>query len=115
MTSASTNYAITHVTYVLPGPQRTLLECFRCFKLALPAVQSTQVPEGSGDSGTVDFCGLVPAAIFAVRRVVFPALPIILKRRLCTRPKLALVSTSENLTTKYVTMRKLDISVPSDE
>ena len=70
----------TYVTHVLPGPQRTLLECFRCFKLALSAVQSPQIPKCSGDCRTVYFCRLVPTAILAVRCVIFSALSVVLQR-----------------------------------
>lgn len=89
----------THVTYVLPRPQRTLFECLRCFKLALPAIQCSQIPEGGGDSRAVYFSRLVPAAILAVRRVVFPALSVILERRLSTRPKFPLVRSGQYLGT----------------
>lgn len=99
--AAGQSVPITHVTYVLPGPQRTLLECLRCFKLALPAVQCSQIPEGSGDGRTVHFSRLVPAAILAVWCVVFPALSVILQRRLGTRPKFPFVRSSQDLGTTH--------------
>ena len=85
-------------------PHRTLLQRLRCFELALPAVECTKVPEGGGDGWTVDFSCLVPATVLAVRRVIFPALSIVLET-IRVGPKLSLVGPSEDLQESNVQRR----------
>ena len=93
--------AILHLsTNILSWSQRTLLERLRCFELALPAVQCSQIPEGGGDSRAVHFGRLMPTTILAIWRVVFPAFTVIFQRWFGTRPEFPLVGSGEHLEPK---------------